>query len=159
MADLPTLRLPTEADIDELVLRMRAADVAEVQAAGHTDLRAAVADSVKRSTVAYAAHVDDTLACIFGLAPLNGQLLTDYGVPWLLGTDEMLRRRAVLMRVAPGYIADMRRLYPILVNCVHAENIKAVAWLKRMGFALADAKPYGPKQAPFRLFQMGPSNV
>lgn len=158
MADLE-LRAPTTDDCIELVLRMRAADVAEVQAAGHEDLYAAVCDSVKRSTVANAVLINDELLCIFGIAPLNGQLLTDYGVPWLLGTDALLKHRAVLMRVAPGYIAEMRRLHPFLVNCVHAENVKAVAWLKRMGFALADAKPYGPKQAPFRLFQMGLDNV
>lgn len=155
MADI-AFRDPHATDVVQLALHMRRADVEELTAAGFTDLHAVVADGVKRSVWCKAAVIDGEVACIFGVAPIDG-LLGERGAPWLLATPVMLRHRAALMRLAPGYIAAMLKTYPQLLNVVHAKNTKAVAWLKRMGFVLADAETYGPHGEPFHFFRMGAS--
>jgi hypothetical protein len=146
-------RPPTEGDIDALVAGMRRQDVAEVQAAGHTDLRAAVADGVRRSHWCLTAAIGGEVVCIFGVAPL-GSLLDNRGVPWMLGTDLVPRNRRALARLAPGYIRRMLQTYPHLVNVVHARNTVAVGWLKRVGFHLHPAQPRGPHGEPFHVFEV-----
>ncbi len=153
MADL-TFREPHATDVVQLAMNMRQADVDELTAAGYHDVHAVVAEGVTRSVWCRTALADGEVLCIFGVAPI-GSLLSEHGAPWLLGTPALLRHRAALMRHAPGYIAAMLKVYPSLVNVVHTENAKAVSWLKRMGFDLADAEPYGPNGALFHVFRMG----
>lgn len=133
---------------------MRAADKAEVHAAGHSDLQAVVALGVRRSVLCWAVTVDGALACIVGVAPLGRTLLADTGVPWLLGTDVLAKNKRPLMRLAPPYIDQMLRAYPRLVNFVHADNVSAVSWLGRLKFEVAPAAPYGPHGALFHRFEM-----
>lgn len=156
MADV-VLRRPAAADVGTLVAHMRKADVDEVHAAGHDDLRAVVAEGVRVSVDCHAAWVDDELACIFGVAPLGGRLLSPIGVPWLLGTDTLLKHRRTFVRLYQPHIARMLGLYPHLLNFVHAENAAAIRWLSGAGFSLAPAAPYGPRGAMFHRFEM--SNV
>lgn len=146
-------RAPSGADVAELVRRMRPADVAECEAAGHPDLHAVVTKAVAVSPWCRATRVDGQLAAIFGVHPLQG-LLGDTGVPWLLGTSTMTEHRRTFVRLAPSYIATMLNAYPKLTNVVHAANTEAVRWLRRVGFSLAAPFPYGPQGEPFRVFTL-----
>lgn len=148
-----TFTLPNADDIDELVANMREQDIVEVRATGHDDLREVVADGVRISTMVWAARFDGRLACIFGCAPF-GTLMSGIGVPWLLGTPEIPKHRRILVRHAAPYIGQMLAFYPHLMNVVHARNTVATAWLRRMGFDLKDAEPYGPHGEPFHVFEM-----
>lgn len=132
---------------------MRAADVAECQAAGRPDLAQMLREAVDLSAWSVAARVDGELAAIFGVRPVDG-LMGQRGVPWLLGTETLVRHRRSFVRLAPAYIAQMLKAYPLLTNSVHAENTQAVAWLKRAGFRLGDAAPCGPHGAPFHPFTL-----
>ena len=144
-------RAPTPADIDELAANLRRQDRVELNAAGHTDHRAVIAEGVARSAWSLTALIDDRVACIFGVAPI-GSMLDPRGVPWMLGTDLVPKNRRALARLAPGYIRLMLRDYPHLLNIVHAHNTVAVGWLKRIGFALHPA--HDQNGQPFHLFEM-----
>lgn len=148
------LRPPVPADALVLAAHLRQADVDECRACGQGDLAPAIAASIEASTWAVTALSAGRMVAIFGVAP-RGSLLADVGSPWMLGTDLVREESRALMRLAPQYIAAMLRLYPRLENYVHEENTVAKAWLKRMGFALADAKPHGPLGARFHHFTMG----
>lgn len=149
------LRRPHLTDIVTLATNMRPGDVAEVKAMGHEDMLRVVTEGVRDSPLCYTAlDAEGGVLCILGVAPLGPSLITDRGAPWMLGTPELARHRTALMRLAPGYIAAMLDLYPRLENVVHAENVKAVAWLKRLGFVLAPAEKYGPYGALFHRFKM-----
>lgn len=143
------VRPPTRLDIDALVAGMRRQDRVELAAAGIAP-REAVADGVTRSTWSLTATVDGEVACIFGVAPFGGGA----GVPWMLGTDLVTQNRRALARLAPAYISQMLGVFPHLLNVVHARNTVAVAWLKRVGFTLQPAQPYGPHGEPFHRFEM-----
>lgn len=149
---------PTAADVDELAANMRNQDIDECLAAGLDDLRATVADGVRRSTMCWTARADGKLLAIFGCAPM-GSLLSGVGTPWLLGTPELPRRRRILTAYARPYIDRMLSSFPHLVNVVHARNTVSSSWLRRMGFSLHPAAPYGPHGEPFHLFEMKRTNV
>lgn len=143
---------PTADDVQHLAANMRAQDVAEVRAAGHTNMLAVIEDGIRRSTMCWAAFVDGELACIFGCAPF-GSMLDPRGVPWLLGTDLIPQHRRIFVRESRPYIAAMLAAYPSLINAVHAENTVAVAWLRKVGFHLEPAAPIHTG-AVFHVFTM-----
>lgn len=152
MAEI-VFRAPTPADITEVSENMRAADLAEIAAAGSPGPRQSAEQGVRRSVLCWTATVDGRVACILGVAPLRG-LLDDMGVPWLLGTDLTEKHARALIRRSPAYIAQMLRAYPHLLNFVHARNTSSVRWLRRAGFTLQPAAPYGPHGELFHFFEM-----
>lgn len=147
-----TFREPHQTDVVGVALHMRAADRAECRAAGASDLLHTVEASVAHSSWARAARVDGDLMGIFGVCPL-GTVLSPVGVPWALGTDLVGRHPKVFMRWAAAALAEMLKLYPVLLNYVHADNALAVRWLRHAGCDVAPAAPYGPRGALFHRFE------
>jgi len=152
-----SVRAPRLADVDALLANLRPADAAEVEAARGPDLRHAVLRALALSTRTWAAEVDGRLMLLAGVAPLS--LLDGIGTPWTLGTREIDRRPGAFIRLGRAYIPRMRELFPTLVNHVDARNTRSIRWLKRMGFVLAPAEPYGVAGLPFHPFHMGVEHV
>lgn len=151
MADV--LIRPTEpGDAAQLIANLRPADLAECQAYGRPDISAGIESSVRRSALCWTGLIDGELAAILGVAPLN--MLTGMGSPWMLGTPVLDRHQRVLIKQTPEYIARMLKAFPHLVNFVHAKNATSVRWLRRLGFTLHAAQPFGPMGEPFHLFEM-----
>lgn len=148
------LRPPMPGDAPALAAAMRRADVEECHACGCTDLVAAIEQSLAGSTWSATAVSGGRLVAMLGVTP-QGSLLSGVGTPWMLGTDLVRQERRALMTIAPQYIAAMLRIYPRLENYVYEGNTVSKAWLLRMGFALADAKPHGPLGARFHHFTLG----
>ena len=132
---------------------MREQDVAEVLASGHTDLHAALAQSVGLSAWCLTATINGELAAIFGVAPI-GSMLNPTGVPWLLGTDLVPKHRRIFARLSRTYIARMLAAFPYLTNTVHSKNTVAVRWLKAVGFELQPAHTNPLTGEPFNTFTM-----
>ncbi len=143
----------TEDDARELSLTLRQADAEEIRALGHPDPLPPLLAGVRTSDWSKAARVDGQLACVFGLSH-TGTVLAVTGTPWLIGTPALATHARMFMRASAPYIAQMLRQYPCLVNVVHAPNTQAVRWLRRMGFALGQARPMGPLHEPFHVFTM-----
>lgn len=144
---------PTEpGDAARLFANLRPSDLAECQAYGQADIAAGIEASVRRSVLCWTALVDGEVAAILGVAPLN--ILTGIGSPWMLGTPLVDRYQRVLVRKTPEYIARMLKAFPHLVNFVHARNTTSVRWLRRLGFTLHEAVPYGPLGEPFHPFEL-----
>ena len=133
---------------------MRAQDVDECLAAGHSDMRQVLAHGVAKSTWACTAAVGGVPAAIFGVAPLSPNLLDPTGVPWLLGTDLVPQHQRALARLAPRYITEMLRAYPRLMNVVHARNTVSLRWLERMGFSIHPPHRHKGTGEMFHLFEM-----
>lgn len=151
MADV--LIRPTEpGDAARLFANLRASDLAECRAYGHPGIAASIESSVNRSVLCWTGLVDGELAAIIGVAPVN--MLTGVGSPWMLGTPVLDRHQRVLVRMTPEYISRMLKAFPHLVNYVHAKNTTSVRWLRRLGFTLHEAVPYGPLGEPFHPFEM-----
>lgn len=153
MAEI-SFRRPHLTDIAWVAANLRAADLAELAAVGDDhDPHQVVRQGVDDSVYAHAIVVEGRPVAICGLAAYEGPV-GEIGVPWMLGTAELPRHARALMRYAGPYILEMLRAYPVLLNFVHAENTRAVAWLRHMKFEVRPAAPYGPLGMPFHRFEM-----
>lgn len=152
MADKVEVRFIQPGDIEAILAGLRQADYDEALA-GLGDVAQAVLGSPKQSNWTLTFLVNGELACVMGLAPLDG-MLGRRGVPWMLGTDVVDRHPGALMKTCPRYIAGMLTQYPHLLNFVDARNTKSIRWLRRLGFTIHPAQPYGVAQLPFHLFEM-----
>lgn len=132
----PFVRDVEPGDAEALAVNLRPADAAEIAACGLQGLEA-IQGSIRASLWARTLVVDGAVAAIGGLAPMS--LLGGIGSPWLLATPALSPR--VLVRHAPGYIAEMHRTFPELRNFVHAENTRSIRWLRAAGFAILPAVP------------------
>ena len=151
MADV-VIRPTLPGDAAELFANLRPADLAECEAYGEPDIERSIALSVERSVMCWSGVVDGKLAAILGLTPMN--YLTGIGSPWMLGTPVLDAHSRVLVRVTPAYISKMLNTFPHLVNYVHADNVTSVRWLRRLGFKLHEAVPYGARGELFHPFEM-----
>lgn len=154
------LRPAAAADVATLARELRAADRDELLAStGSDDVRAIVADSVRRSVAPLAAvDPDGRLIALFGHAPV-GTILTPLAAPWLLGTDLVSRNAGILIKLSREYVALWREHFPLLVNFVDARNRASIRYLKRVGFTLDDPAPHGALGLPFHRFHMGLADV
>lgn len=149
---------PTQpGDTDILFDNLRAADLAECKAYGDRDIRESIRASAARSLLCWTAFADGEMGAIMGCAPIS--LMSGIGSPWMLGTPVLDQHSRVLVRMTPEYIARMLRVFPHLVNFVHSDNVTSVRWLRRLGFTLHDAVPYGARGELFRPFEMRSANV
>ena len=152
MADV--LIRPTEpGDAAILAANLRVSDRAECEAYGLPgDMQSRIESSVRRSVLCWTGLVDGELAAIIGASPIN--MLSGIGSPWMLGTPVLDRHSRVLVRLTPAYIARMQSAFPHLANFVHVDNRTSVRWLRRLGFTLHEAVPYGVNGELFYPFEM-----
>ncbi len=133
----------------EMAPRLRAADAAEVLAAGGFDAYAAVAKSIEASGErAWAVRFDGELACCFGLVDV-GQVLDPVGVIWLLGTDTLTRHPRAFVRTCREVLPFLQGEHRALVNMVDARYTAALRWLSALGFEVHPASPFGASGLPF----------
>lgn len=151
-------RDPKPGDIEHIVKHLRPADRAECAALGEYDVAGAIQRGLDSSVHSWVATANGEPALVMGVTPL-GSLLADTGSPWMLGTHLVTKYGHALIRQSPAYIDQMLRAFPHLLNFVHAENTRAVRWLKRTGFVLSPAAPYGPHGALFHRFDMEATRV
>lgn len=152
MTPLPAgveIRPAVLADADIVAADLRAADRAECLAAGVADVRGAIREGIEHSALCWTALVDGQPVAVFGVRAWG-----DSGVPWLLGTEALVVHRRAFIRQAPTYIDLMLQAFPRLLNHVHADNTRAVLWLRRAGFTLHPTHPHPATGAPFHLFTM-----
>ena len=147
-----TIRATEPGDAELLAANMRASDIAEITACGHPDPLWVARRSVAQSMLCWSAFADGELACIIGVAPVS--VISGIGSPWMLGTPVLDANRRVLVRKTPDYIRQMLKAFPHLVNYVHAENATSVRWLRRLGFILHEAAPFGALGEAFHRFEM-----
>lgn len=142
-------------DIAYLADNLRAADRQEL-----TALRGPVVhygDALGRA-VLLSSHVwvwadeNNRPLAVFGAAPVS--LLDGIGSPWLLGTEGMFEHPRTLVADGRRYLQRMQAIYSELFNYVDARNDRSIRWLKRIGFTVQPARPYGAMGLPFHRFEL-----
>lgn len=141
----------TAAHIEEMLPRVRAADVQEFDALGWSPRRV-LETGLKTSTFSCAGLVNGRVITIFGVAP--GSMIGGNGIPWLVGTDDLQRYQRTFLRRCRNVVNAMLTVYPYLENYVDERNRVAKAWLHWLGFTLEEARPYGVAGLPFHRFHM-----
>ena len=116
----------------------------------------ALLDGIENSDLAWTAEDEDGPWGIFGIAPWY----LDVGCPWFLGSDGVRKHRRFFLEQTRVYVAEMHRLYPMLVNVVDARNRDSLVYLRRAGFTIDKLIPhYGVEQRPFYRFSKVDPNV
>lgn len=152
MAAKIEIRFLRDGDLEALLANIRPADRDEVMASSGK-LEETLVESVRTSNWVVVGLADDELACIFGLAPIDG-LLGRRAAPWMLGTPVLDKHPGALMKRCRRYVDGMLHTYPHLLNFVDARNKRSIRWLKHLGFTIHPPVPYGAQQLPFHLFEM-----
>lgn len=126
------LRASTTADALSLAPRLRAADVAELKAAG-TCPTSALLRGVRYSR--RAVTIEDALGnprIMAGVTPGTDPLV---GHVWLLSDDGITKDlRIPFVRDGMQGVRLFHALFPVLSNEVWAGNTTHIRWLQRMGF-------------------------
>lgn len=141
----------TEAHARELAGRLRAADRAEIMAAGIRPGRT-VLSSWRHAVVRKAALVDGDVAALWGV---TGMVLGGVGTPWLLTAPPCEMVSALTFaRIYRAEAVSMLGLFGLLENYVDSTYYGAVRMLVIAGFKLDDPAPFGRFGALFRRFEM-----
>jgi nitrogenase molybdenum-iron protein alpha/beta subunit len=140
----------TVAHIEELAKTMRKCDADEVWASGHMTPLEALQRGVALSEESFTGLMDGKVVCIFGVSTVTP--FSRDGVPWLLASDLINETQHTFLRVNRVYVNEIKKRYASLENYVDCRNIKAIKWLKWLGFELDEPAPYGPDNMLFRRF-------
>lgn len=140
-----------------LAAELRECDRLEVEASYGPDIVGAIAMSIRLSDQPFAGWAGDKLVCVFGAAPRSS--MSDTAAPWCLGTDEMRRNAAEVIRHTRSWVEWVRQTYPALINYVDARNTSSIRWLSSTGFIIDPAAPFGVSELPFHRFHMGLDDV
>lgn len=128
----------------------------ECWAAGHKTPLQAITESLAASPNAQVGLCRGRVVCMYGVAEIS--ILSNIGIPWLLGTDEIEKHSKYFLRQNRYYMKQVKKRYAFLFNFVDARNIVAIRWLKWLGFRIHDAQNFGPDDMPFHRFEMGDMN-
>ena len=139
--------IPAEWDhIDRIARLMRESDKQEAWAS----VRQRPVQALEAYTVINP-KTKDPIA-MFGVGSLS--LLSDTGVIWLAGTDEIRKWRTPFAKHSRVYIKAMLDNYSMLESYVDARNDTSIAWLKWCGFKIFEAEPLGPDNTPFHRVEL-----
>ncbi|MGH9631056.1 MAG: hypothetical protein ACRD7E_22340, partial [Bryobacteraceae bacterium] len=147
------MRPATQGDAEQLAPRLRKADLREIQAASGGEPLAILQQGVASSVPCLAA-VDSAghLLALFGVIPDPDR--SDTGMVWLLGSPELLRHRASILRMSREWVDRLHETYRVLWNFVDARNQVHVRWLQWSGFELLRlVAGHGFERRPFYQFE------
>jgi len=141
------------SDAGALAPRLRAADVAELQAAHGPDADplALLRNGLAVTPGAVAAVQDGRVIALLGCAA-GGTMLTPCGIPWLLGSDECGAHARLFIARGRQAVGEWLRQYGRLENYVDARHAASIRWLKRLGFTIHPVQRCGPAGELFHRF-------
>lgn len=150
MISLPS----TQGEVAHIAQGLRAHDRQELQAV-HGDgvdllncLRRAVSVSEQCFTLW---TPDGEPVGLYGVAAVS--LLGGSGCPWFLAADRVQDYPRDIVVLGKQSVREWGRRYDQLFNYVDARNRRSVAWLRRIGFDIFPARPYGAQGRMFHRFE------
>lgn len=142
-----TVRPAVISDIP-MLLPLREADRVEIEVTGRVAAAALVESFSASKPHVFTILVDGVPAGVFGAAAgPNGA-----GIPWMLGTDDLLKIPRDLVVQGRQWIQYLNQIYPHLENYVHEFNYTSIRWLKAMGFEFPGEFVLLPNGHVFRRF-------
>lgn len=146
----PVIRKGTIEDARSLAPRLRPEDALELTLSHGPDLFATLVESIRFSSECFAAEEGGVVIALGGFGVVEG---TEMGVPWLVGSPEVLRHPVTL--VAAGRVAVERweKQCTLMSNLTHEDNHVHHRWLRHLGFSFTNGTfPVGESSAPFKQF-------
>lgn len=142
----------TPQHIDHINNHARQADIDEFEALSLSTPKDIMVTALRVSNKAWTIMLEGKPVAMFGVAGRG--LLSNTGVPWLVGTHDLEMFQKAFLRGCKSYIQEMASGYNKLENYVDARNFRAITWLRWLGFTIEKPKPYGVLQKPFHHFYL-----
>ena len=138
-------------DAHKLAPKMRKADREEIKASHNsTPLNALLFPftQLKHKTFTIIGTEKEDVIGMFGVVPCETK---NYGIAWLLSSEELLNHTRQFLRECPKWVNEMSKDYKYLYNYVDERNIVAIKWLQFLGFKDIETLPYGYEKKNFKL--------
>lgn len=123
-----------------LARQLRSMSEDEFERAGR-DPNEHLAESIKRSTYAWAGFIDGQIVCICGIELPT--LVSNRVYLWLATSPKADEHPLFFARRSKMYIEQLRKNYPAIVGYVYAVNRRSVRWLNWLGFIVHNADENG----------------
>ena len=129
--------------------KARALDVEECLLTSGRCPRDAIKSAVTASSLCYSMLLDGIPVAFLGIVPLDDT----WGSPWLLASEDATRFPKAFHKTCLDALGAFLEIRPSLINYVYSQNLTAIRWLRRLGFAVSpETVPYGLQSAPFHCF-------
>lgn len=136
------------AHIEQIASIARQADIDECWAQVGLPIRDGLRMTLDQSTCARVGRADGVPGVVFGAI--------DHGVHggqlWMVGTTLIEKHQRGFLENSRREIEEYRIIYNMLWNYVDVRNLRAIRWLKWLGFTIGERVLYGPFLKPFYLF-------
>ena len=146
------VRQAISADIAFLAPKIRQEDRDEIKASDNIGAAEALMTPFQERghrTWSVIGTEEEYVVGMFGSVPT---LDRDYGVAWLLSSDELFNYKKEFIKQSPEWVAQMGKGYKYLFNYVDVRNDKSIKWLKHLGFkTIKREEQYGKGKIPFYL--------
>ena len=147
----------TLAHAQHIARHLRAADRAELMTSAPARLTQTLIEAISVSRWAHVALLDGTPVLAYGVSPSEAN--PRWGVPWLLGTEDMKRIRKSFIRECRSEVELMEAGFSFLYNRVHDKNALAIRWLMWLGFTIDFERPAKVRGETFLNFYRGNPHV
>lgn len=146
------VRRAISADIVFLAPKMRQADRDEIKASDNVGAVEALMTPFEykgHRTWSVIGTDEEYVIGMFGSVPT---LDPDYGIAWLLSSEELFNYKKEFIKQSPEWIEEMGKGYKYLYNWVDCRNEKSIKWLRYLGFnTIKREEQYGKGKMPFYL--------
>ena len=142
-----------EADLVDLIPRLREADRAEV--IGYTGgppelvMRGSVAGSDIALALCTPDHTVHGILGAYEIAPGVAKV-------WMVLSDEVFNRKHSFLKNSPLFVRLLHAYAPLLTNFVDERNTVHIRWLRWLGFVFLRREFLGPQKLPFLEFVRTP---
>ena len=128
------IRPARPTDVGPIANTARPMDLLEAEVTGMT-MKRALRHGIAHGD-AWTILVDGKRAMMFGV--VDTSIVEGKGRVWAVATTTAEARWRELVRVGEYILSNLRERYMTLENYVHADNAKAIRWLRWSGFTLGE---------------------
>lgn len=131
---------------------VRPQDAEECLAASGKGVQEALESGFPFTEKAWTGFVDGEVIGMAGVS--THPHMPEVGVPWMMTSKLMDKVAMQFLRINRDKVDEMKEGHQLLKNYVDARNVKAIRWLKWLGFTILPAEPFGVAGLPFHPFEM-----
>jgi len=140
------------SDCEVVAEGMKEADRLEIWASNRSTPFDALRKGLERSAVCWTGVWRGRPMGMCGCISMG--LVGRVGSPWMLTTDEITQAALPFWRENRRYLSGLMERYDLLFNYVDARHATSIRWLRRLGFSIGPAEPFGVDGLPFHRFEM-----
>jgi hypothetical protein len=130
---------------------MRPEDIKEIKISHNVKPLEGLLSSFQLKNTKVFAIIGTNKECVAMFGISDCPFVKDYGVVWLLSSNELNVDTRQFLRECRGWVNVLNEEYKIIYNWVHPDNWKTLKWLQFCGFQPKTKHKYGVNNEEFLL--------